>query len=171
MTALSFLGLSAHSFNLSNALSDDIALMDHLLGRVLAEQQETQLLAIVQRLGSEPADEDPRTLFERIPELKDPRLVQRLLRAYTMLFQLMNTAEQKEIVRVNRERQVQGGRAPRTESIAEAVQILQSAGVTAGEMQRLLDRLEISPTLTAHPTEARRRSVLDKLQAIARILV
>jgi phosphoenolpyruvate carboxylase len=170
MSASPFLGLAAHSFNLSNALSDDIALMDDLLGRVLEEQHETQLLEIVQRLGAE-RDEDPRTLMERLPELEDPLLVKRLLRAYTMLFQLMNTAEQKEIVRVNRERQVQGGRAPRTESVAEAVQILQSAGVTADEMQRLLDRLEISPTLTAHPTEARRRSVLDKLQAIARILV
>src|SRR5829696_4827280 len=101
MTAQPFLGLPAHSFNLSNALSDDIALIDQLLGGVLEEQNETQLLEIAQRLAAE-RDEDPRTLMERVPELQEPLLVQRLLRAYTMLFQLMNTAEQKEIVRVNR---------------------------------------------------------------------
>ncbi len=38
-------------------------------------------------------------------------------------------------------------------------------------MQALIERLEVCPTLTAHPTEARRRSVLDKLQAIGRALV
>ncbi|HEV7800958.1 MAG TPA: phosphoenolpyruvate carboxylase [Burkholderiales bacterium] len=170
MPELAFLGLSPHDFELSQPLADDIALLDHLLGVVLAQQNETELLAISHRLYAEPDDLDPRTLFDRMPELGDPRLVQRLLRAYTMLFQLMNSAEQKEIVRVNREREMRAGRAARTESIAEAVQMLHGAGVSASGMQRLIDRLEVSPTLTAHPTEARRRSVLDKLQAIARVL-
>lgn len=171
MTQLHFLGLLPHRFGLSQALSDDIALLDHLLGVVLEQQGESALLEISRRLFAERDDRDPHTLFERIPELRDPRLVQRLLRAYTMLFQLMNTAEQKEIVRVNRERQVRAGQAPRAESIAEAVQTLHGAGVSAPGMQRLIDRLEVCPTLTAHPTEARRRSVLDKLQSIARGLV
>ncbi len=170
MSRLHFLGLAPHRFGLSAALSDDIELLDHLLGVVLAQQKETALLEIAQRLCAEPEGDDPRTLFERIPELRDPRLVQRLLRAYTMLFQLMNTAEQKEIVRVNREREMRAGHAARAESIAEAVQTLSAAGVSAAEMQGLIDRLEVCPTLTAHPTEARRRSVLDKLQSIARAL-
>ena len=59
----------------------------------------------------------------------------------------------------------------RPESIGEAVHALQAAGVSADEMQALIERLEVCPTLTAHPTEARRRSVLDKLQAIGRALV
>ena len=37
-------------------------------------------------------------------------------------------------------------------------------------MQNLLDRIDICPTLTAHPTEARRRAVLDKLQTVAECL-
>jgi phosphoenolpyruvate carboxylase len=38
-------------------------------------------------------------------------------------------------------------------------------------MQAVIDRLDVCPTLTAHPTEARRRSVLDKLHSIAEGLV
>jgi phosphoenolpyruvate carboxylase len=38
-------------------------------------------------------------------------------------------------------------------------------------MQAVIDRFDVCPTLTAHPTEARRRSVLDKLQSIAEGLV
>jgi phosphoenolpyruvate carboxylase len=106
-----------------------------------------------------------------MPRLNDPRVVVRVLRAYTLLFQLINTAEQKEIVRVNRERQARAGDAPRTESIAEAIPTLRRAGASAEHMQAVIDRLDACPTLTAHPTEARRRSVLDKLQSIAAGLV
>ena len=165
-----FLGLDPQRHQLSSALSDDIALLDELLGLVLASQDEAELLAVARRLYTD-SEGDPRKLFERIPELQEPRLLQRLIRAFTMLFQLMNTAEQKEIVRVNRERLVKGGHASRTESIADAVDTLRRAGVGAGEMQALIDRLDVCPTLTAHPTEARRRSVLDKLQSIAQALV
>src|SRR4051812_26694526 len=38
-------------------------------------------------------------------------------------------------------------------------------------MRALIARLDICPTLTAHPTEARRRSVLDKLEVIAQALI
>lgn len=166
-----FLGLSPHQVGLSASLSEDIVLLDRMLGRVLHEQEDAALVAIARRLHAESQDEDPRALLERIPELGNPRLVQRLLRAYTMLFQLINTAEQKEIVRVNYERQARAGRAPRAESIGEAIEALQKAGMSAPEMQRLIDSLDICPTLTAHPTEARRRSVLDKLQSVAQALM
>ncbi|MDB5867190.1 MAG: Phosphoenolpyruvate carboxylase, partial [Betaproteobacteria bacterium] len=168
--SLPFLGLEPHRYELSTPLAEDIALLDGLLGLVLAQQGEAQLLAIARRLYTGSVG-DPRTLFERMPELNEPILAQRLIRAFTMLFQLMNTAEQKEIVRVNRERQMRGGSATRSESIAEAVASLRSAGLSAAGMQTLLDRLDVCPTLTAHPTEARRRSVLDKLQRIAHALV
>jgi phosphoenolpyruvate carboxylase len=166
-----FLGVAPQHFSLPSALTDDIALLDRLLGEVLEAQHESGVLEIARRLATEADDSEPHTLFDRMPELGDVRVLQRLVRAYTILFQLMNTAEQKEIVRVNRERQVRAGRAVRTESVREAVQAMKAAGVSAAEMQRLIERLEITPTLTAHPTEARRRSVLDKLHAVAAALV
>ncbi|HEX2828869.1 MAG TPA: phosphoenolpyruvate carboxylase [Burkholderiales bacterium] len=165
-----FLDLQPQRHALSGPLSEDIALVDALLGQVLSEQDETAVLDLARRLYADTAS-DPRTLLQRMPELGDPRLLQRVIRAFTLLFQLMNTAEQKEIVRVNCERQVRGGAAPRTESIADAVDTLRGAGVSAPQMQALIDRLDVCPTLTAHPTEARRRSVLDKLQSIGDALV
>ena len=47
---------------------------------------------------------------------------------------------------------------------------LRRAGVAAGELQSLLDRLLIMPVFTAHPTEAKRRTVLTKLARIAGVL-
>lgn len=163
-----FLGLSAECVGLPRSMCEDVELIDHLLGEVLQEQEGADLLYVARRLYEEPETEDPLALIERIPELRDPYFVHRLLRAYTVLFQLLNTVEQKEIVRVNRERQMAG--APRPESIREAVLRLKESGMTAQQMQELLHRLDICPTITAHPTEARRRSVLDKLYRIVQHL-
>jgi phosphoenolpyruvate carboxylase len=164
------LSLTPQQFALSKPLSDDIEFIDALLGNVLSQQEDVEIVAIARALYVE-SDEDPRELLERIPRLHDARVLLRVLRAYTLLFQLINTAEQKEIVRVNWERQARAGDAPRTESIAEAIQTLRRCGASAEHMQDVIDRLDVCPTLTAHPTEARRRSVLDKLQSIAAGLV
>jgi phosphoenolpyruvate carboxylase len=163
-----FLGLDPRSCGLPARLSEDIELVDRMLGALLHEQEDHVLLDVARSLYKAPAGSG---LATRIPELDDPRFVQRLLRAYTVLFQLINTAEQKEIVRANAERSARAAGAPGSESIAEAITKLRDSGVPAAEMQQLIARLDICPTLTAHPTEARRRSVLDKLQTLAETLL
>lgn len=170
MHAESFLCLAPEQFGLPESLCHDIHLLDRLLGEVLGEQEGSKLLRLARQLYAEGISGDPQTLMERFPALKKPETTERLLRAFTVFFQLLNTAEQKEIVRVNRERQVRATGSPRPESIREAIHRLQQSGLSAEEMQQLLHRIQICPTLTAHPTEARRRSVLDKLQSIAHAL-
>jgi phosphoenolpyruvate carboxylase len=94
-----------------------------------------------------------------------------VLRAFTTFFHLVNQAEKQEIVRVNRERARRAGsESGRPESIAEAVRDLAAAGVELEDAVGLLGRLDIQPTLTAHPTEARRRTVLGKQRRIAGLL-
>jgi phosphoenolpyruvate carboxylase len=148
-------------YGLSEELSADIALLDRLLSQVLMDQEGDHLLRLIQ------------SLYERQhhgPELDDPRVIERILKACTVFFQLINTAEQTEIIRVNRRRRARRPDIPRTESIAEAIHRLRSQGVTADQMQALIRRLEVCPTLTAHPTEARRRVVVEKHHEIARLL-
>ena len=159
-----FLDLDAEGHGLSEALGHDIDLLDRLLGRVLISQEGKQLIELGRKLMSSESI-PPGELLNRIPELNDPATIRQLARAFTVLFQLVNTAEQKEIVRVNRERQ-----GTRRESIRDAVVQLKSYGLSAQQVQDLLNRVEITPTLTAHPTEAKRKAVLDKLQSIALLL-
>jgi phosphoenolpyruvate carboxylase len=159
-----FLGLHPDERGLSEPLSEDIVLLDQALADVLREQEGEELVALARRLV---AEADAPDLFSAVPELADPGVTERLLRAFTVLFQLLNTAEQKEIVRVNRSRQERAAGTPRPESIADAVVRLKEQGLSAAAVQELLRRIDICPTLTAHPTEARRRAVLDKLQQIA----
>lgn len=155
----SFLNVEPEAFGLSPSLSNDLRALDRILGRVLAAQEGPELVDLARRLheggssGSFGKDD---------PLLRDPAAIRNLARAFTAFFQLANTAEQKEIVRVNRERQNE-----RRESIRDAVLQLKRKGHDAASVQALLDRIEITPTLTAHPTEAKRKAVLDKLQSIA----
>ncbi len=94
-----------------------------------------------------------------------------LVRAFTSFFHLVNKAEQREIVRINRERERNSTAAqPRSESIAEAVHFLKQNGYNLDEVLAILARLDIQPTLTAHPTEARRRAILNKQQDLAHLL-
>jgi len=47
---------------------------------------------------------------------------------------------------------------------------LAAEGRAAGEVQQLLDRLDIELVLTAHPTEAKRRSIRQKLRRLRELL-
>ncbi len=159
-----FLDLDAEEHGLSEALGNDIGLLDGLLGKVLVAQEGKNLIELARQLMSSDCP-SPEELFDRIPALNDPTTIRQLARAFTLLFQLVNTAEQKEIVRVNRKRQ-----GARRESIYDAVVQLKASGLSASQVQDLINRVEITPTLTAHPTEAKRKAVLDKLQSIALLL-
>lgn len=185
----SFLGLNPRAYGLPESLAGDIELIDQLLGKLLATEGEHKVINIARHLyrqcsedteaetGEQPVDAASmaEAMMKEFPELKDPETVSRVLRAFTVLFQLVNTAEQKEIVHANRKRQMNllsrpEGTRWRPESIGEAITRLAAAGISADEMQAILNRVDIVPTITAHPTEARRRVVMDKLLAFAEAL-
>ncbi|MCK6484430.1 MAG: phosphoenolpyruvate carboxylase [Phycisphaerae bacterium] len=95
-----------------------------------------------------------------------------LLDCLTLRFWLLNQTEKAQIIRVNRERErLATPERPRPESIAEAIRILKMEGRPATEVRSVLARLNIEPTLTAHPTEARRKAILDKQKAFAESLI
>src|ERR1041385_7677013 len=97
MTESGFLPLAPADAGLSEPLCRDILLLNRILGEVLCEQEGPDLISLARRLYESGAGGDPTTLFEQIRELNDPARLQPLIRAYTILFQLINTAEQKEI--------------------------------------------------------------------------
>jgi len=95
-----------------------------------------------------------------------------LVRLGAARFHLLNQAEQLNIIRVNRERErASETGAARAESIDEAMETLARGGVAPEKVSGMLARIDIQPTLTAHPTEARRRTVLEKQTDIAECVV
>ena len=161
---------AATSAGLSGPLAQRVALVERLVGRVATERygaDATRLLADVLAIVRDKGPDGFDAAAERVAEAPTDRLLA-VVRTVTAAFHLVNKAEQIEIVRVNRERSMAATpEAPRRESIAEAVLSLKTAGFSADAARALVGRLDIQPTLTAHPTEARRRTILLHQQAAA----
>ena len=167
------INVGAEGTGISVPLSENVNLLGALLGEVVAQQGGARMLVLVEELRllckRAAAEEDDSLLTDaetRIAQL-DADTLRWLLQAYSAFFHLVNQAEQQEIVRINRER-TRAGRRP--ESIADTVRRLKENGHSGDVVLNALAHLDIQPTLTAHPTEARRRSVLHKQRRIAELL-
>ena len=90
--------------------------------------------------------------------------------AFAVYFDLINLAEEVHRIQALRARERAQYPAPIGESIGEAIARLRARGVTTERMAKLLRELRIELVLTAHPTEAKRRTVLSKLQRISDLL-
>jgi phosphoenolpyruvate carboxylase len=94
-----------------------------------------------------------------------------VIRAFSTFLELANLAEDRQRVRTLREREQRADARPHKESLRDALMMLQKQGMTAAELERLLNRVRIELVFTAHPTEAKRRSLRSKLRQIRRFLV
>jgi phosphoenolpyruvate carboxylase len=162
-------------------LGRDISTLGRLLGDVLREQEGEPGFALVEEYRARtkalraaeafPADfgEVGRGLLERTAALSGPQ-ARLLVRAFTSYFHLVNMAEERHRLRVLRRREMAGAGAPRVESLAEAVAEAARNGVGPDRLRALLARCTVEPVFTAHPTEARRRTVLQKLRRMAKLV-
>ncbi len=98
--------------------------------------------------------------------------IRELIKSVTLRFHLRNQAEKVAIVRINRRRQREATLdRPRRESIAEAVSRLKARGLSRDDVLDIVGRIDIQPTLTAHPTEPRRRTLLRRQRDITECLI
>jgi phosphoenolpyruvate carboxylase len=93
-----------------------------------------------------------------------------LVRSLTRWFQLVNLAEDNERVRRLRARDASDPERPRAGSLRHVVSALHDAGATSDELAAVLNNAELRLVMTAHPTEARRRTTIDKLARVFSVL-
>jgi phosphoenolpyruvate carboxylase len=153
------------------ALRANVRLLGDLLGRVLVEQEGQELLDEEERIRA--LARDARTGGSRgalgvAVAALGPERQGAVLRAFALFFQLVNIAEQHHRIRRRREYEAEG-RVPR-ESLADAFAQLDRSGIDEAEMQAAGERLRVELVLTAHPTEATRRTVLEAHRRIAALL-
>jgi phosphoenolpyruvate carboxylase len=104
--------------------------------------------------------------LDAVIESADTDELRMLIRAFTNYFQLINLAEDNERIRRVRRREQHNPDSPRRGSIHEAIEALARRGISAAQMAEMLAQANVRFVLTAHPTEARRRTVIDKLSRI-----
>src|SRR5208283_1667749 len=92
-----------------------------------------------------------------------------LIRAFSVYFDLINLAEQRARLRALHQRALDTGNVT-SEGIEAAIRELRERQVSAAQIDELLRRASVMPVFTAHPSEARRRTILEKLKAISKQL-
>jgi phosphoenolpyruvate carboxylase len=152
-------------------LHDDIELLGGLLGEAIRAQEPPEAFALEERAralgkalrsGEDTAGEDMSALVAGLSTCEATVLV----RAFTSYFRLVNLAEDSERVRRVRTREHEALPAARRGSLREAIEIIAGRGTSPESLQELLAQAEIRLVLTAHPTEARRRTTVAKLARV-----
>ncbi|ORE94632.1 phosphoenolpyruvate carboxylase [Stappia sp. 22II-S9-Z10] len=156
-------------------LREDIRLIGRLLGEVVRAQEGGEIYALVEqvrKLGLRfHRDDDPTArdeLEDILSHLSRGGAIQ-VIRAFSYFSHLANICEDQHHIRRNRAHQIAGSE-PRSGSLDMTMKRLKEGGIGTAEIRRALDKALISPVLTAHPTEVRRKSALDREREIAAIL-
>jgi len=129
-------------------------------------EERIRALAKARRLGEATAGEQLAAAIGALPDDE----ARATASAFAVYFDLVNLAEEGHRILALRARERSLHPAPIAESIGAAVAALAARGTTPERMAELLGALRVELVLTAHPTEAKRRTVLSKLERTAETL-
>ncbi|MEH7127388.1 phosphoenolpyruvate carboxylase [Neobacillus drentensis] len=157
-------------------LRQDVKLLGKMLGEILLNHGGSDLLDKVERIRLmcktlrehfDQAIYD--ALKEEITSLSAPMRKQ-VIRAFSMYFHLINAAEQNHRIRRRRQYQLEDENIVQPSSIESAILSLKENNIKEDVIQDILNTLSLELVITAHPTEATKRSILEIQQRIAVIL-
>ena len=134
----------------------------------VAELLSRLLLDLVRRRAPEV---EPVLRGERAAAELSPDLLARTLQVQGIWFQLLSIAEQNAAMRRRRQIEAERGYEQLRGTFAQVISAAAAAHVPASELRDLLEVLRVRPVITAHPTEAKRVTVLEKHRKIYRRLV
>ena len=156
------------------ALRDDVSLLGRLIGRLLREQCGETLFERVELARAAAIDRRSgaasRQVLADLCLFDDTAFATDFVRGFTAWFRAVNLAEQVHRIRRRREYS-KAGTGLQPDSLADVFRQLKAAGHDWPTVEKMLADLLIEPVFTAHPTEATRRSMLEKEQRMARYLV
>jgi phosphoenolpyruvate carboxylase len=156
-------------------LRNDIRLLGRILGDTVRDQEGADVFDLVERIRQTSIrfhrDED-RAARRELEEILDSMSISetvRIVRAFSYFSHLANIAEDQNTIRQMRTRSAARG-APRAGALADTVAVAQSAGISNAELKKFFKTALVSPVLTAHPTEVRRKSTMDREMEVASLL-
>jgi phosphoenolpyruvate carboxylase len=157
------------------ALREDIRFLGRILGDTIRNQAGDAVFDTVESIRQNAVrfhrDEDAaaRHELEAILNSLSPAAALLIIRAFGFFSHLANIAEDQHHIRRTRAHELDGA-APREGSMAHALLRARAAAVTPAQLLRFFADARIVPVLTAHPTEVRRRSTLDRERDVADLL-
>jgi len=157
----------------NHLLRRDVRFLGNILGEVLVHQGGRELLEHVEKIR----EMSKALRAEYLPELYEgfihtvknlePGIRHQVIRAFAIYFQLVNIAEQNHRIRRKRDYERSAGEAVQPGSIESVIQNLKEKNLPIEEVKDMLADISLELVMTAHPTEATRRDVLDIHKRIA----
>jgi phosphoenolpyruvate carboxylase len=148
-----------------------VKLLGNILGKVILERADGQIYANIETLRKgylsliEQDDPAKRRQLQRLIQALSPEVITQVIRAFNIYFSLINIAD--ELHRhLRRVRQIHLGGPLWEGSFDNTMRNFVAEGVTPEQMQDILNQMVYYPVMTAHPTEARRRAVMNALRRI-----
>jgi phosphoenolpyruvate carboxylase len=152
-------------------LRDDIRLLGRILGDTVRDQEGPELFDLVERIRQTSIrfhrDEDrlARRELEQILDSMSTSETVRIVRAFSYFSHLANIAEDQ-----NNIRQMRANKGGGSGVLAETLAHARAAGIGADALRNFFKSALVSPVLTAHPTEVRRKSTMDREMEVAALL-
>ncbi len=155
-------------------LSKTIHMLGDILGMVISNQESPELFEIEERIRfiakaiRSGEVSNSAALVNEVAGLTIDQ-ARAVATAFALYFDLVNLAEETDRVQMLR-LQDSDANEPVSDTVDRAIYELKQQGVSRQQMAEILANLSIELVLTAHPTEAKRRTVLSKIQRISRML-
>ena len=155
-------------------LRNDIRLLGRILGDTVRDQEGADVFDLVERIRQTSIrfhrDEDrlARRELETILDSMSISETVRIVRAFSYFSHLANIAEDQNNIRQMRTRSA--GAVALEGTLAGTLAHAREAGLGAADLRRFFKEALVSPVLTAHPTEVRRKSTIDREMEIAALL-
>jgi len=154
-------------------MREDIRLLGAILGDTVREQSGQQVFELVERARVESfrvrRSEIDRTQLAEMFAGIDIHHAIPVIRAFSNFALLANVAEDIHRER-RREIHLAAGEPPRDSTLAATYRKLDSAGLSAEQVSEALRGALVSPVITAHPTETRRRTIFDTQNRITGLM-
>ncbi len=157
-------------------LKRDIRELGIILGNVLKEQAGFNIYEMVEKLRhltkklrTEYNEQTRKEILTLIDSLTAEDAY-KVVRAFSIYFILVNAADEVHKIRVQRNDLIKKDK-PLQGSVHDALIELSKAGLSKEKIKDILNKVEIIPVFTAHPTEATRQTILRKILKISRLLL
>ncbi|MEX6725974.1 phosphoenolpyruvate carboxylase [Parapedomonas caeni] len=146
---------------------EDIRFLGRLLGDVIRAQHGPALFAKIEAIRQasvavhREGGASPAAMLATLLDELDIEDTLRFVHSFMLFSLLANIADDRQAMR---------DRPSRADTLAAAVALLEADGAPRAELVALLETALVAPVLTAHPTEVRRKSIIDREAAITRLM-